>query len=143
MQDMPNMLRPLALVLILAAAMVIAVDNVSLEAQSSASSQAPGIAVNLTLQKENVPLGQSPWANLTVENLTDNEITMDEPRLHVEGEKGELPMKPEAQIVTQRLQPRIPRLRTVLYVPWTIAPKETSTDKYQLTHFFDLRTHGR
>lgn len=124
--------RLVTLVLILAAAMVVAVDNVSLEAQTTAASQAPAIAVSITLQKDKVPLGQSPWANLTVENLTDDEVTIDQTRPHIAGEKGELPMKADSQIITERVQPRIPRLRTVVYVPWTIAPGQTSTHKYQL-----------
>lgn len=136
------MLRPLALVLILASAMVIAVDNVSIQAQTTATSQRPGIAVSVTLEKNKVPLGQSPWADLTIQNLTNNEIVVDG-LPHVEGEKGELPMKPEAQIVTERLQARMPKFRTVVYVPWTIPPHETSTHKYKLAHFFDLSNPGQ
>jgi hypothetical protein len=47
-------------------------------------------------------------------------------------------MKAGSQIITERDQPRIPRLRTVLYVPRIIASGQTSTHKYQLAHFFDL-----
>jgi hypothetical protein len=136
------MLRPVTLVLILAAAMVTAVDKVSLEAQTTAASQAPAIAVSITLQKDKVPLGQSPWVLLTVKNLTD-ELVMIEARPHVQGENGELFMRPEASIISERLQPRTPRLRTVVYVPWTIAPRETSTHKWQLAYLFDLSHRGQ
>jgi hypothetical protein len=134
--------RLLTLVLILAASMVIVVDNFSLEAQTTAAGQAPAIAISITLQKDKVPLGESPWGLLTVKNLTNEEITINLPRLHVEGEKGELFLKPEAQIISQRLQPTT-RLRTAVYVPWTIAPRDTSTHKYQLAHFFNLSDRGQ
>ena len=133
--------RLLTRALILETAMLI--TTVSLEAQDTAVSRAPAIAVSISLQKDKIPLGQSPWAALSVENLTDGELTIDQADPHVEGNKGELPMKPNARIVTDRLQPRIPRLRTVVYVPWTIPPKETSIHKYQLTHFFDLSHQGQ
>lgn len=137
--------RLLTLVLTLAAAMVTAVGKVSLEAQTTAASQAPAIAVSITLQKDKISLGQSPWALLAVKNLTDEWVTIDDyaTRPHVQGEKGELFMRPEASIITEKLQPRMPRLRTVIYVPWTIAPKETSTHKWQLAYFFDLSHPGQ
>lgn len=134
--------RLLTLVLMLATAMVIAVDNVSLEAQTAAAGPAPAFAASITLEKDIVPLGQSPWADLTVKNLTDREITIDA-RPHVVGEKGELPLQAYAQIITESLQPRVPRLKTVLYVPWVIPPGETSTHKYKLAHFFDLSNRGQ
>ncbi len=133
--------RLLTRVLILETAMLI--TTVALEAQDTAVSRVPAIAVSISLQKDKFPLGQSPWAALSVENLTDGEITIDQADPHVEGDEGELPMKPNARIVTDRLQPRLPRLRTVVYVPWTIPTKETSVHKYQLAHFFDLSHQGQ
>jgi len=52
--------RLLTLVLIFAAAMVMFVDNVSLEAQNTAASPPPTIAASITLQKDKIPLGESP-----------------------------------------------------------------------------------
>jgi hypothetical protein len=133
--------RLLTLALIVKTAMLI--TTVSLEAQDATASRGPAIAVSISLQKDKIPLGQSPWIALSVENLTDVEITIDQADPHVEGDEGELPMKPNARIVTDRLQPRTPRLRTMVYVPWTIPPKETSIHTYQLAHFFDLSRQGR
>jgi hypothetical protein len=91
--------------------------------------------------KDKVPVGQSPWVNLRVENLTDREITISEAVPHVEGDEGELPRKPNTEIITDRAQPRL-RLRTVVYVAWTIAPKDSSIHQYKLAHFFDLSRPG-
>ena len=133
--------RLLASVLILETAMLI--TTVSLAAQDTAVSKAPAIEVSMRLEKDKVPVGQSPWADLRVENLTDREITINQADPHVEGDKGELPMKPNARIVTDRLQPRIPRLRTVVYVPWIIPAQDSSIHKYQLAYFFDLSLPGQ
>jgi hypothetical protein len=133
--------RLLTLALILETAMLI--NTISLEAQDSGGSRGPAIAVSINLQKDNIPLGQSPWVALRIENLTDGEITIDQADPHVEGNEGELPMRPNARIVTDRLQSGIPRLRTVVYVPWTIPPKGSSIHTYQLAHFFDLSRQGR
>lgn len=127
--------------LLLTAALPIAV--VSLEGQTATVSPAPAIAVSISLQKDKIPLGQSPWVLLSVENLTDREITVGEANPHVEGKQGELPMKPYARIVTESFQPRTPRLTRVVYVPWNIAPKGSSIHKYQLGYFFDLSQQGR
>jgi hypothetical protein len=116
--------------------------TVSLEPQDTAVSKAPAIEVSMGLQKDKVPVGQSPWVNLRVENLTDREITMSEAVPHVEGDEGELPMKPNTEIITDRPQPR-PRLRTAVYVAWTIAPKDSSIHQYQLAHFFNLSRPGQ
>lgn len=129
-----------ARVLILATAVLIIA--VSLEGQTTVS-RAPAIDVSIGVQKDKVPVGESPYVFLRVENLTDGEITMADATPHVEGEKGELQMKALPQITTDRLQPRIPRLRTVVYVPWTIPPRESSIRKYQLAYFFDLSHQGR
>lgn len=126
--------------LILTAALPIAIG--SLEGQTTVS-RAPAIEVSIGLQKDKVPVGESPYVFLRVENLTDQEITISEPTPHVEGEKGELPMKAFPEIITDRFQPRIPRLKTVVYVAWTIPPKDSSIHKYQLGYFFDLSHQGR
>jgi hypothetical protein len=119
------------------------ITTVSLKPQDAAVSGAPAIEVSMGLQKDKVPVGQSPWANLRVENLTDQEITISQAVPHVEADKGELLMKPNAEIITDRLQPRVPRLRTVVYVAWTIPPKDSSIHQYKLAHFFDLSHPGQ
>jgi hypothetical protein len=124
----------------LGAAMLI--PAVSLEGQTTVS-RAPAIDVSIGLQKEKVPVDESPYVFLRVENLTVREITISEPTPHVEGEKGELPMKALPEIITDGFQPRIPTLKTVVYVPWTIPPKDSSIHKYQLGYFFDLSHQGR
>ena len=133
--------RLLTRILILATPMLIAVS--STEGQTTAVNQAPAIAVSISLQKNSIPLDQSPFVDLIVKNLTNEEVTIGIADPHVEGEKGELPMRPNAQIITDRLSPRMPRLRTVLYVTWTIPPKETSVHSYKLAHFFDLSHPGQ
>jgi hypothetical protein len=90
--------RLLTRALILETAMLI--TTVSLAAQDTTVSRAPAIEVSMRLQKDKVPVGQSPWAALRVENLTDRGITIDQADPHVEGDKGELPMKPNPRIIT-------------------------------------------
>ena len=101
--------------------------------------------MSIALQKDKVPLGESPWAVLTVKNLTEQEIEIRDYmwQLHVEGKKGELPRTPASEVITKRIEPRVATLRPVLYVPWAIAPGETSVHKYKLAHFFDLNDPGQ
>jgi hypothetical protein len=132
--------KPLTRALFLAAATL---TVISLTGQTTEIKQAPAISVSIGLKKNKIPVGQSPWVNLRVENLTDREITIVQDRPHVEGKEGELPMKPGADIITDSSQPRIARLKRVVYVPWTIPPKDASIHTYQLMHFFDLSHPGQ
>jgi hypothetical protein len=128
------------------AALIVAAANksISIDAQTTtANSPAPAIAVSLTLQKDKVSLGQSPYAFLTIKNLTTEQITIVDPFVYVEGPKGKLFLRPQAQVITKGPRPRMPRLRTVVYVPQTIPPEETITLKYQLAWLFDFHDPGQ
>ena len=73
---------------------LIAATSTTLDAQvAPAASQSPSIVVSIVLEKESVPVGQSPWVVLTVKNLTDHDLPIHDSmmRLHVEGERGERP----------------------------------------------------
>jgi hypothetical protein len=116
---------------------------ISPKGQITETRQAPAISVSIGLKQSKIPVGHSPWVNFRVENLTDEEITIVGDRPHVEGKDGELPMKPASEIITDNFRPRAPKLKRVVYVPWTIPAKDTSIHSYQLTHFFDLSHPGQ
>jgi len=137
--------KTFTLALLLAAITLIATDNPSLVAQTTAANPSPAITVSISLQKDKVPLGESPWVLFAVKNLTDHEIVIEDSmcRLHVEGEKGERPRTPASKVITNRFQSRVATLRPVVYVPWIIAPGETSIHKYKLAYLFDLSDPGQ
>jgi hypothetical protein len=55
--------------------------------------QANSIAVKLGIEKAQVVIGQSPWAILTVKNLSNQEIPIHDwmYRVRVDGDNGEAP----------------------------------------------------
>lgn len=98
------------------------------------------------MEKEDVPIGQSPWAILTVKNLTDREIVLHASmyhRLQVEGEKGEPPTTRVQRSITGKLKSGEAPVETNEYVVWSIAPAKSDTHKFELTYFYDLAEPGK
>jgi hypothetical protein len=124
---------------------LIAATSNTLDAQdASTASKSPSIVVSIVLEKESVPVGQSPWVVLTVRNLIDHDVPMHGSmmRLHVEGEKGERPTKLVQRSITGQLRPGEGALRGDEDVVWSIAPGESDFHKFKLTYFYDLAEPG-
>jgi hypothetical protein len=126
--------------------LLIATNNTLTGAQTpSPNSQSASIVVTIGLDKDHVPVGQSPWAILTVKNLTDQEVSIHDSmiRLYVEGEKGERPTTRVQRSITGKLRPGEAPLRGDEYVDWVIPPGESSSHKYELSYFYDLSEPGK
>lgn len=107
--------------------------------------QSDSIAVNLSIEKEQVAIGQSPWAILTVKNLSNHEIPLHGwmCRAHVEGEKGEPSTTYVQRAITHRLRPGEADLRGDEYFIPLISPGESYIQKYQLVYLYDLGVPGK
>jgi hypothetical protein len=107
--------------------------------------QSDSIAVNLTIEKEQVAIGQSPWAILTVKNLSNHEIPIHDwmCRVHVEGEKGEAPTTYVQRAITHTLRHGEAELRADEYVIWTISPGKSDVHKFKLDYLYDLGVPGK
>lgn len=103
------------------------------------------IAVSMTMDKDHVRVGQSPWAILTVKNLTDQvlEINDNTYRVYVEGDKGEPPTTLVQRMMTGRLRPGDVPLRADQQSVWTISPGESGIQRFQLDYLYDLSAPGR
>ena len=115
-----------------------------------AISQAPppqpeSITVNLSIEKEQIALGQSPWAVLTVKNLSNHEMPIHGwmYRVHVEGENGEAPTTYVQRAITRRLRPGEADLRTDEQFLWTISPGKSDIHKFMLDYLYDLSVPGK
>jgi hypothetical protein len=80
-----------------AAILAVAANNISLHSQTAAPARPdPSIAVSLALQKDHIPVGESPRLLVTVKNLGEVKICLTTSlgiyRVHVEGKDGEPPM---------------------------------------------------
>jgi hypothetical protein len=104
----------------------------------------PAIVASIALDKDRAPVGQSPWAILTVKNLTNHDVVLHDLmiRLHVEDEKGERPMTRVQRNITHKLLPGEAPLPGVGGI-WAIASGETSSHKYELSYFYDLSVPGK
>jgi hypothetical protein len=107
--------------------------------------QSDSIAVNLSIDKEQVAIGQSPWAILRVRNLSNHEMPIHDwmYRAHLEGEKDEPPTTKVQRQITGRLRPGEVPLRTDEYVVWTISPGKSDIRKFQLDYLYDLSVPGK
>ena len=117
----------------------------SLHAQvAPPSSQPDSIAVSISLDKDHVPVGQSPWAIIAVQNLTDHEIEIHDRmvRIRVEGEKGEPPTTLVHRAITGKLLPGDRPMRIDEMAYWTISPGEKSSHKYDVSGFYDIKSPG-
>ncbi len=73
-------------------------------AQTASNSNA--LAVLLKMQTEQVQVGQTPWAILTVYNITDQPVIIENTmRVYVYGKDGEAPTTLPQRQLTGRLRP--------------------------------------
>lgn len=134
-----------ALTLRLAAIGSIVVISISVFGQASSAASPPSIAASITVDKYQVPIGQSPWAILTVKNLTDHEVALHGwmYRAHVDGENGEPPTTLVQRMMTGKLLPGDRPLREDESVVPVISPGKSYTLKFELAYLYDLRAPGK
>lgn len=126
-------------------ALVIA-NALVITAQTTASaSNKDSITVTLTMDKQEIPIGQSPWAILKVKNLTGHELPIfgNTYRVYVTGEKGDPPTTLAQRRRTGKLKPGEAAERTDEYVVWTVPPNESGIKKIQLAYLYDLSIPGK
>jgi hypothetical protein len=129
-------------------AFLIAGGSFSLIAQAPPST-APGasIEVRIAMEKEQIPLGQSPIVDLTVWNTTDHPVYWQATnyRVHVNGVNGE---PPKTMWYRQFLcEPDLPCLTTTLNLGPTLLwpmglPCDSTDNKFTLSAFYDLTAPG-
>jgi hypothetical protein len=114
-------------------------------ASQTSPPQSDSITINLSIEKGQVAIGQSPWAILTVKNLSNHEVAIHEYmyRVHVEGEREEPPTTRVQRQITGRLRPGEAPLSADEHFLWTISPGKSDIRKFQLAYFYDLRVPGK
>jgi hypothetical protein len=133
------------IVLALTTIVVITTKTTAVEAQCApVSTQSASITISLAVDKDRIPLGQSPWAILTIKNLTGHELDIhdDTVRVHVEDEKGERPTTPVQRSITGKVRAGDPFIPGDEQWLWSIAPGASSQHKYLLSFFYDLSAPG-
>jgi hypothetical protein len=124
---------------------MIVTSSISIGAQSTASGpKQNSISISLKMKEQQVPIGQSPWAILSVKNLTDESIIIHNYmyRVHVEGDKGEPPTTLVQRAMTGRYKPGDEPLRADENAAWYIAPETSDENKIQLAYLYDLSAPG-
>jgi hypothetical protein len=104
--------------------------------------------LTIAMEKERVPVGESPKALLTVKNLTDHVIQLwscaAPPTLvWIQGEHGEPPTTAWGRGAMGRLLPGEPELMCTLNLPFPLAPGDTTTHGFILDAFYDLHEPGK
>ena len=138
--------------LLLATHIVVAVNTISLHAQTttpaapSATTKSATLELSIAVTIDRIPLGQKPWVHLTVKNLGSEEIAYPRERVHVEGPKGEPPTTLVQRSMTGRFKPGdIPIPPTGFRPPIAPAgsPGDTFTAKYDLSYLFEFKDPGK
>ncbi len=129
--------------------LVIAAGNPLLVAQAPPiTASGASIAVRIAMDKDQVPLGQSPIATLTIWNTSDHVVYWDhgdDYRVHIEGKNGE---PPKTLYYRQFLrEPGLPDLAITLNAgPRAIWPAGSAADsidsKFTLSAFYELDVPG-
>jgi hypothetical protein len=115
------------------------------------ASNSNALAVSLKMQTEQVQVGQTPWAILTVYNITDQPVIIQNTmRVYVYGKDGEAPTTLPQRQLTGRLRPGDAPLNTTLNVDTSsimVWPAGGAGDwcdrKFQLAYLYDLSAPGR
>ncbi len=116
-------------------------------AQTASSSNA--LAVSLKMQTEQVQVGQTPWAILTVYNISDHPVKIGDSmyRVYVYGKDREAPTTLVQRQFTGRLRQGDAPLRSDDMVgPEIVWPEGYAGDsfvrKFELTYLYDLSAPG-
>jgi hypothetical protein len=143
-----NMTRLGVSVFFVATFIVIAVTNISVDAQTttrtvpSAMSKSATMSLSISVPIEQITLGQKPWVSLTVKNLGSEAIAYPRERIYIEGPKGEPQTTHVQRAMTHRLNPGEADIRETGFRP-PIAPGDSFTMKYDLSYFYDFKEPGK
>jgi uncharacterized protein YcfL len=115
------------------------------------ASKSDSLAVSLKIEREQVQVGRTPWAVLTVYNTSDQPVIMEDTsyRVYVYGKDGEAPTTLIQRQLTGRLRPGDAPLNYTLNVATSIIvwPAGGAADwfdrKFQLAYLYDLSAPGR
>lgn len=125
---------------------VIFTQSIAVDSQiSTPPDRSASMVLNFRLEKNRVPVGQSPLAILIVDNLTDHYLTIGDStyRVYVEGKNGEAPTTLRQRCWTGKLQPGDACLPITVNVgPWRIFPSTSDFRKIQLAYLYDLSIPG-
>ena len=107
------------------------------------ASNSNALAVSLKMQTEQVQVGQMPWAILTVYNITDQPVIIQNTmRVYVYGKDGEAPTTLPQRQLTGRLRPGDAPLPSSIIV-WPAGGAGDWFDrKFQLAYLYDLSAPG-
>jgi hypothetical protein len=125
---------------------IIVAKCISLDAQPVApANQADSITVSIALDKDQFPVGQSPWVLVTMKNLTDHDLPFhfDTIRLHIEGGNGEPPTKLRQRIATGKLHPGETPLMEDGNAEMFIPAGKPRIQKIDVIYFYDLSVPGK
>ena len=114
------------------------------------ASNSDALAVSLKMQTEQVQVGQTPWAILTVYNITDQPVIIQNTmRVYVYGKDGEAPTTLPQRQLTGRLRPGDAPLNYTNNVDFSsiiVWPAGGAGDwydrKFQLAYLYDLSVPG-
>lgn len=114
------------------------------------ASNSNALAVSLKMQTEQVQVGQTPWAILTVYNITDQPVIIQNTmRVYVYGKDGEAPTTLPQRQLTGRLRPGDAPLNYTNNVDFSeviVWPAGGAGDwwdrKFQLAYLYDLSAPG-
>jgi hypothetical protein len=99
------------------------------------------------MEKKQVQAGESPRVSLVIENVSDENIDLndcfDEPRVWVQGEHGEPPTTYRERWSTSRLLPGEPELACTLNMTHRLAPGDSITRHIILNYLYDLHQPGK
>ncbi|HEY2468051.1 MAG TPA: hypothetical protein VGI45_09435 [Terracidiphilus sp.] len=102
------------------------------------------LAVWIEMQKEQVPMGQEPWAIVTMKNMSHRPVTIHRYRVHVEGKDGEPPTTRIQREMSDTLRPgEMPLPVTVNAGPETVEPDASCVRKFQLRYLYNLSAPGK
>lgn len=124
---------------------------VALGQSTEAARKNDALAVSLKMQTEQIQIGQTPWAIVTVYNITDQPLTMHASmiRVYVYGKDGEAPTTLVERVLTGRLRPGDVDLRTdewpgSIETVWPAGGAGDSWDRrFDLAYLYDLSAPGK
>ncbi len=128
------------------AVVMVATSGVCIGAQTVASaSQTDSITVSMTLDKDHLPVGQSPWVLLTFNNRTDRDLYLNGNwfQLHIAGENGEPPTMLRQRMATGKLLPGEAPLREDENAEKVISARKSRIEKIDVSYYYDLSAPGK
>ena len=102
------------------------------------------VAISLRMKTEEIPVGQMPWAMLTMKNMSNRPVTVSSYRVHVEGKDGEPPTTLSQRQMTDTLRAGDAPMNVTLNVgPPVVQPDEPYVLKFELAYLYNLSAPGK